>query len=147
MLSATLIFYPIGFIMYSLYLFWFTHVTELEKNTKTETDMTPKREPDLLIHCSGGIGRSGTFLTVFHHYSYFKDMLENKKIPTTKCDTSQSDNKEHKAVSLKETVHFMRLQRHPWMVEGDHQYTLAYDITIQLMKNLCHGNEESKDTA
>ena len=55
--------------MYSLYLFWFTHVTELEKNTKTETDMTPKREPDLLIHCSGGIGRSGTFLTAFHHYS------------------------------------------------------------------------------
>ena len=38
-------------------------------------------------------------------------------------------------VSLKETVHFMRLQRHPWMVEGDHQYTLAYDIIIYLLKN------------
>ena len=42
---------------------------------------------------------------------------------------------ENDAVSLKETVHFMRLQRHPWMVEGEHQYTLAYQTVIYLLKN------------
>ena len=88
----------------------------------------PRHEnPNLLVHCSGGIGRSGTFLTAFHHYWHYMDMIE-KKVP---CPEAIGND----PVSLKETVHFMRLQRHPWMVEGDHQYTLAYDIIIYLLKN------------
>ena len=80
-----------------------------------------------MIHCSGGIGRSGTFLTAFHHYSQYMDILEKKEsIPSGQDKT---------AVSLQETVHFMRLQRHPWMVEGEHQYTLAYQTVIYLLKN------------
>ena len=80
------------------------------------------------MHCSGGIGRSGTFLTAFHHYSHYMDMLAKK----TPCPETEKNE----AVSLQETVNFMRLQRHPWMVEGDHQYTLAYDIVIYLQRNL-----------
>ena len=83
--------------------------------------------PELLVHCSGGIGRSGAFLTAFHHYSQYIDILEKKE----RAPLGQDKD----AVSLKETVHFMRLQRHPWMVEGKHQYTLAYQIVIYLLKN------------
>ena len=83
--------------------------------------------PNLLVHCSGGIGRSGTFLTAFHHYWYYMDLI-GKKLPFPGVASSGP-------VSLQETVHFMRLQRHPWMVEGDHQYTLAYDIIIHLLRN------------
>lgn len=83
--------------------------------------------PNLLVHCSGGIGRSGTFLTAFHHYWHYMDMID-KKVPCPKTISNDP-------VFLNETVHFMRLQRHPWMVEGNHQYTLAYDIIIYLLKN------------
>ena len=51
-----------------------------------------------------------------------------KKIPFPEVESNGP-------VSLQETVHFMRQQRHPWMVEGDHQYTLAYDIIIHLLRN------------
>ena len=36
---------------------------------------------------------------------------------------------------LKRLVAIMRAQRHPWMIEGVKQYTLAYDIIIKLMKD------------
>ena len=39
------------------------------------------------------------------------------------------------AVNLKEIVWYMRRTRHPWMVEGAHQYKMAYDIMIQMLKN------------
>ena len=39
------------------------------------------------------------------------------------------------AVNLKEIVWYMRRTRHPWMVEGAHQYKMAYDILIQMLKN------------
>ena len=112
--------------------------------------------PDLLVHCSKGIGRSGTFLTAFHHYAQFRDILEGKQVFNIPCvNASQvedadviyisfgcflTDKKEDKyrefGVSLKETVHFMRLQRHPWMVEGMDQYGLAYAIILQLLKQI-----------
>ena len=35
--------------------------------------------------------------------------------------------------NLKHLAAIMRAQRHPWMIEGVKQYTLAYDIIIKLM--------------
>ena len=73
-----------------------------------------------MVHCSGGIGRSGTFLTsygVYTQYLYAKEISEDKPL------------------SLVETVKNLRFQRHPWMVEGAHQYKMAYDILIQMLKN------------
>ena len=105
-------------------------IPELEKEVREEIPklyLPNHSNPELLVHCSGGIGRSGTFLTAFHHYSQYMDILEKKE----KAPSAQ----ENDAVSLQETVHFMRLQRHPWMVEGEHQYTLAYETVIYLLKN------------
>ena len=112
---------------------------ELEsKNLEQEqNDTHPSHhgKPELLIHCSGGIGRSGTFLSAFHHYTNFKDTLEGREHTNTgvREENLTQGESSQRAVSLKETVHFMRLQRHPWMVEGMHQYVLAYDIIIRLL--------------
>ena len=135
---------------------WFsTPTSELEEEDREQISkiyLPDHNNPELLIHCSGGIGRSGTFLTAFHHYSQYRDVIEKKElrqnipeIPITSrnvriIQTSRRffgppSKQDKQAVSLKETVHFMRLQRHPWMVEGEHQYTLAYQIVIYLLKN------------
>ena len=112
---------------------------ELDQQTKPYFPQCGK--PTLLVHCSGGIGRSGTFLTAFHHYTDMRDICEKRqKLPDTTAMVSSTEDSPNamiqpKAISLKETVHFMRLQRHPWMVEGDHQYKMAYDITITMIKN------------
>ena len=54
--------------------------------------------------------------------SIFSEQLKNKKMVTEP--------------DLKELVHSMRSQRHPWMVEGLKQYQLAYDIIIKLFHDL-----------
>ena len=37
-------------------------------------------------------------------------------------------------ISLVETVKALRNQRHPWMVEGESQYTFAYVVILHLLK-------------
>ena len=39
-------------------------------------------------------------------------------------------------ICLKELVYQMRIQRHPWMVEGVKQYQLLHDIVIYLLQEL-----------
>ena len=39
-------------------------------------------------------------------------------------------------ISLVETVKALRQQRHPWMVEGESQYTFAYVVILHLLKKL-----------
>jgi len=78
-------------------------------------------DPEFVVHCSGGIGRSGTFLTaygVYTHYLYAKEISEDRPL------------------SLVETVKNLRFQRHPWMVEGNRQYEMAYYISLFLMKEV-----------
>ena len=74
-------------------------------------------DPEFVVHCSGGIGRSGTLLTAYGAYCHF---LENK---------SNLSEENMISFSLVETVKALRLQRHPWMVEGIEQYQMAYAIS------------------
>ena len=39
-------------------------------------------------------------------------------------------------ISLVETVKALRQQRHPWMVEGESQYTFAYVVILHLLQEL-----------
>ena len=80
----------------------------------------------LFINYSGGIGRSGTFLTAYGAYSHFLHLSEPN------CDRGTAT-----PICLTETVKALRGQRHPWMVEGDHQYQMAYTIILHLLKELC----------
>ena len=39
-----------------------------------------------------------------------------------------------KAIDLVPTVALLRSQRHPWMVEGVHQYAFCYQAVMQLLE-------------
>jgi len=91
--------------------------------------------PRLVVHCSGGIGRSGTFLTAFAAYDKLK-AIQSKDAPLSTDDVRDLCSEHSAAVNLKKTVQYLREARHPWMVEGEHQYLLAYDIVVDLLSNL-----------
>ena len=80
-------------------------------------------DPELVIHCSGGIGRSGAFLTSYAAYSYYSGLKDE-----------QTPNPE--ALNLVQIVKSLRQQRHPWMVEGLHQYEMAYQIILNMIKEM-----------
>ena len=87
-------------------------------------------EPELVIHCSGGIGRSGAFLTSYGLFSHFNNVKDNKLEPAA------SSNNEMQAIDLTETVKELRGQRHPWMVEGFQQYEMTYRIILHLLNEI-----------
>ena len=60
-----------------------------------------------IIFSSGGIGRSGTFLTAYGAYSHFLQLSETNFVA-----------KKAEPICLVKTVKEFRGQRHPWMVEG-----------------------------
>ena len=39
-------------------------------------------------------------------------------------------------ISLVETVKELRNQRHPWMVEGESQYTIAHVVILHILQQL-----------
>ena len=63
--------------------------------------------PQSFFFSSGGIGRSGTFLTAYGAYSHFLQLSESNFVA-----------KEAEPICLVKTVKEFRGQRHPWMVEG-----------------------------
>ena len=83
-----------------------------------------KDQPELIIHCSGGIGRTGTFLSAYQTYSKCHQLLQKKLVP-----------EKSEAVTIFGLVDAMRRQRHPWMVEGFQQFEMAYDIIIHLLED------------
>ena len=62
----------------------------------------------IIVHCSGGIGRSGAFLAAVASLVY---------VDTTSDSWS--------TVSIASIVADMRARRHPWMVEGFEQFAFA----------------------
>lgn len=83
----------------------------------------------MVIHCSGGIGRSGAFAAV---YCVYKLILDSKERGWHIVEPHVKDE----AISLESLVRQMREVRHPWMVEGDHQYMLAYSTLLCLLQRL-----------
>lgn len=67
----------------------------------------------MMVHCSGGIGRSGTFVAAHRTY---------------RCRPSKEDIPQ----AIFETVVKLREDRHPWMVEGPEQFELIHRIIANL---------------
>ena len=119
---------------------------ELVHKRSTEINQVPfdtSTAPSLIVHCSGGIGRSGTFLASYVAYTNILELVhenssKSQTTTTTTTTTKTTEKYVSTPVSLKEQVLKMRMQRHPWMVEGLHQYRFAYQIVLQLIDNLLH---------
>lgn len=77
----------------------------------------------LIVHCSGGLGRSGSFVTI---YTMYDAILKGKL-----------DVKESTYVNLVDVILRMRKQRHPWMVEGAGQYKICNEAILELMRRSC----------
>lgn len=71
------------------------------------------QEP-ILVHCSGGVGRSGVFVTVHSRIQWLRNLPE---VPSS--------------FSIVECIKELRKQRHPWMVETDEQYFFCYKTIFQ----------------
>ena len=87
-----------------------------------------KKAP-ILIHCSGGVGRSGTFATLYSLYYLIQRAQDEGWEKVEKYLQGEE-------VTLVPLVTMLRETRHPWMVEGLHQYKLAYATLVWLLKDL-----------
>lgn len=77
------------------------------------------------VHCSGGVGRSGTFLSVLVRWR----QLQATTQPWAWASVDALDG-------LFPIVKWLREQRHPWAVEGIEQYQFAYTLLAFLVDEM-----------
>ena len=82
--------------------------------------LSPPSAPPLLVHCSGGVGRSGAFVAV---HSVWAVARANAEPPAATPA----------GIQLVPVVAAMRNQRHPWCVETFEQYAFCYDALLHLL--------------
>jgi len=109
------------------------NLSQLLSFIKTVANMHQSGAP-MAVHCSGGVGRSGTFSTIFTFYNVIQEALagEENKILDDLIDVEG-------ALYLLPLVKHLREIRHPWMVEGEEQYTLAYKTCNYVLTELING--------
>jgi len=84
-------------------------------------DAPRDRPPRMLVHCSGGAGRSGTFVAAHHVWRQLRGSAA--AAPPRALVGELVDG----------TVRELRAQRHPWMVETPEQFDLimgALDLLL-----------------
>ena len=91
-------------------------------------------EAPMVVHCSGGGGRSGTFATVYNLYML---LVAARGEGWGRLE----EHLEGEAVTLAPLVRGLREARHPWMVEGEAQYKLAYSAVAWLLQHLLQEKE------
>ena len=85
----------------------------------------------LVVHCSGGVGRSGTFTTILTIFNILTRAVQTGDL--TSLENYLGDQEE---MVLTDLVRHLRTVRHPWMVEGEEQYILAYQAVLGIIHQL-----------
>ena len=93
---------------------------ELVRRVREETERVGGT---LLVHCSGGLGRSGTFTIILAIHSMLRQDL----------DLINNYLGEEGEMVLTQLVLHLRKVGHPWMVEGEAQYLLAYQAALAIL--------------
>ena len=97
-----------------------TSTIKLLQHILHERKELTERNGATLCHCSGGVGRSGTFVAA---------------VAAVEQLLCQEENKEEITLPLRlyEIVRSMREQRHPWMVEGYEQFAFCGRLVEEMM--------------
>lgn len=105
------------------------NVSQLSNFVQAVHQIHQKDGGPLVVHCSGGVGRSGTFTTIYTIHNLIQEMIAEE-------DNSLIDDYIGEAgdLCLHPLVCHLRRVRHPWMVEGEHQYLLAYQTCCYLLQ-------------
>ena len=98
-------------------------IRDLVNTILREPDIRQLDKASLLIHCSGGVGRSGTFATILAGMKLGKTRVENLKFPL--------EEKKLITFSVVPIVKQLRHCRHPWCVETLPQYQFIYKILTE----------------
>jgi len=73
----------------------------------------------MCVHCSGGVGRSGSFVAALHTWRALRDVAG--------CSAERMDD------ALMDAVAELRMQRHPWCVESEEQMQCARGLVAELL--------------
>ena len=109
------------------------HVLSDRRQEVQQEEGVSERRPTL-VHCSGGVGRSGTFVAALTAY---EQIQEERKMDGEGKDANVEVEVEVEGSSvaskLLKIVQAMRQQRHPWMVEGEAQFLFAARLVEELL--------------
>ena len=111
----------------------FVALAEKKFQVASLTAAAQQRPCSLLVHCSGGVGRSGSFLAIF---SFLRRV--RRAIAGAPSNAAAADALGDPAFAgLGPTVLHLRRTRHPWCVEGYQQYRLCY-ATLGIALETCN---------
>lgn len=99
-------------------------------------DAEPRGQRPILVHCSAGCGRTGTFCTV----DSVLDMLKGQRSRSTDSSKSPAWTNDSSLDLIKKTVEDFRTQR-PSMVQNLSQFVLCYESVLEWL--VCQMDEDT----